>query len=69
MFCRGMCPITFAIPASVQGGFTALHYAARGGHVDVVKFLLKLPRVDPNAREYTVSGERACSSSPLRAQF
>lgn len=39
--------------AATTGGFTALHYAARGGHIDVVKFLLKLPRVDPNAREYT----------------
>lgn len=39
--------------AATTGGFTALHYAARGGHVDVVEFLLTLPRVDPNAREYT----------------
>ena len=45
----------------VQRGWTALHFAANGGHLPVVEALLRAPDVDVNAKGVVgVRARRAC---------
>ena len=56
MKCRNVGPRVFSPPLSLslskqEGSLSPLHHAVLGGKVDVVKYLLSFPQVDPNVGE------------------